>query len=207
MGLNATELFDQLGKDYETAFAGFAAQREELEWLLSELPERARVLDVGSGTGRPAAELLTAAGHDVTGVDVSPRMVEIARAQVPGARFEVADHRTLTYPAGTWDAVIAFYPLLQLTRAEIDAALAKFADWLKPGGVFLMATVPADIEGIEVEFLGKTAAGISSYPAEVFRSRLTDLGLEVVRERVVEFQPSHMEAEPEQDLFMVARKP
>jgi len=91
MGLSAAELFDALGKDYETAFEGCTAQREEIEWLLDELPERARVLDVGSGTGRPAAELLTAAGHEVTGVDVSPKMVEIARAQAPGARFELAD--------------------------------------------------------------------------------------------------------------------
>lgn len=207
MGLSAAKLFDELGKDYEKAFAGFAAQREELDWLLTELPGHARVLDVGSGTGRPTAELLTAAGHDVTGVDVSPRMVEIAREQVPAAHFEVADLRTLAYPAGTWNAVIAFYPLLQLTRAEIDAALARFADWLTPGGIFLMATVPADIESIEIEFLGQPVAGVSSYPVEVFRDRLTALGLEVVRDRVVEFQPNHMTASPEQDLFMAARKP
>jgi ubiquinone/menaquinone biosynthesis C-methylase UbiE len=207
MGLNAAELFDLLGKDYETAFAGFAAQREELEWLLEELPKGARVLDLGSGTGRPTAELLTAAGHEVTGYDVSPRMVEIARAQVPAARFEVADLRTLTQPDASWDAVIAFYPLLQMARPEIDAALATIAGWLKPGGFFLMATVPVDIADVEVPFLGQTAAGVSSYSQDVFRHRLTDLGLDVVRERMVEFQPNHMEADPELDLFLAARKP
>jgi SAM-dependent methyltransferase len=166
----------------------------------------AKVLDIGSGTGRPTAELLAAAGHEVTGFDVSPHMVEIARAQVPAARFEVADLRTLAYPAGGWDAVVAFYSLLQLTRAEIDAALAKFADWLKPGGILLFATVPVDAEDVEVDFLGQRAAGVSSYPQDVFRSRLTDLRLEVVRDRVVEFQPAHVTAGPELDLFMAARK-
>jgi len=206
MGLSAAELFDELGKDYETAFAGLAVQREEIGWLLDELPRKAKVLDVGCGTGRPTAELLSAAGHEVTGYDVSPRMVEIARAQVPAGRFEVADLRTLTRPAASWDAVIAFYPLLQMTRAEIDAALAKFADWLKPGGFFLLATVPVDVEDVEVEFLGHAAAGVSSYPQDVFRRHLTDLGLDVVRERMVEFQPNHMTATPELDLFMAARK-
>ncbi|MEV6608058.1 class I SAM-dependent methyltransferase [Kutzneria sp. NPDC051319] len=206
MGLSAAELFDHLGRDYETAFADFAAQREEVAWLLDELPPRSKVLDIGSGTGRPTAELLTAAGHEVTGYDVSPRMVEIAREQVPTARFEVADLRTLTLPEQSWDAVVAFYPLLQLTRAEIDAALAAFAGWLKPGGLFLMATVPVDAENVEVEFLGQTAAGVSSYPQDVFRQRLTDLGLDVVRERMAEFVPNHMEAGPEVDLFLAARK-
>ncbi|MFI9379700.1 class I SAM-dependent methyltransferase [Kutzneria sp. NPDC052558] len=208
MGLSAAELFDELGKDYETAFAGLTAQRDELDWLLGELPERARVLDLGCGTGRPTAEVLAAAGHDVTGVDVSPRMVEIARAQVPAARFEVGDLRTLTYASGSWHAVIAFFPLLQMTRADIDATLARIADWLAPGGIFLLATVPVDVEGIEVEFMGKAAADVSSYPAEVYRERLTDLGLAVVRERIVEFRPNHITVtDPERDLFMAARKP
>jgi len=204
MGLSAAEVFDALGKDYETAFAGLTAQRDELEWLVTQLPARARVLDVGCGTGRPTAELLVAAGHDVTGVDVSPRMIEIARAQVPGARFEVADLRTLTCPAGQWDAVVALFPLLQLTRAEIDAALARFADWPAPGGIFLMATVPADVESFDLVFMGQPVT-VSSYPPEVFHDRLVGLGLEVVRERVVEFRPDHPGAELEHDLFLAAR--
>ncbi|BEK88899.1 class I SAM-dependent methyltransferase [Nocardia seriolae] len=205
MGLSAAEVFDGLGKDYEQAFAGLAAQREEVEWLLTELPDAANVLDVGCGTGRPTAEMLVAAGHDVTGCDVSPRMIEIARAQVPGARFEVADLRTLTYPPGTWDAVVAFFPLLQLTRAEIVAALEKFARWLKPDGIFLFATVPADIEGLDIEFMGK-AVTVSSYPAEEFPRLLGGAGLAVVRERVVEFLPDHPSAIPEHDLFLAARR-
>jgi SAM-dependent methyltransferase len=207
MGLSAAELFDELGKDYETAFAGLTAQREELDWLLGELPAGARVLDLGSGTGRPTAEVLAAAGHDVTGIDVSPRMVEIASAQVPAARFEVGDLRTLTYSSGSWHAITAFFPLLQMSRADIDDALVRFADWLKPGGIFVMATVPVDIEGVEIEFMGKKAADVSSYPAEVYRRRLADLGLEVVRERIVEFRPNHVTTtEPEHDLFLAARK-
>ncbi|AYF75426.1 class I SAM-dependent methyltransferase [Nocardia yunnanensis] len=205
MGLSAAEVFDELGKDYEKAFAGLRAQREELDWLLTRLPDAAKILDVGCGTGRPTAEVLAAAGHHVIGCDVSPGMIDIARAQVPAARFEIADLRTLTYPAGTWDAVIAFFPLLQLTRPEIDAALAKFADWLAPGGHFLFATVPADIEGLDIEFMGRPVT-VSSYPVEEFRRRLTTAGLDIVRERIVEFLPAHPEAIPEHDLFLAAHR-
>ncbi|MEC3953073.1 class I SAM-dependent methyltransferase [Nocardia sp. CDC153] len=205
MGLSAAEVFDGLGKDYEHAFAGLIAQREELDWLLTQLPPRAKVLDVGCGTGRPTAEVLAAAGHDVTGCDVSPGMIEIARAQVPGARFELADLRTLDYPPGTWHAVVAFFPLLQLTRAEIDAALAKFADWLAPNGLFLFATVPADVESLDIEFMGKPVT-VSSYPLAEYHRLLHAAGLTIVRERVVEFLPDHPAAIPEHDLFLAARK-
>jgi ubiquinone/menaquinone biosynthesis C-methylase UbiE len=112
MGLSARDVFDSLGQDYETAFAGFSARREEAERLARALPAHARVLDIGCGTGKPVAEVLAAAGHQVTGYDVSPTMVELARARVPGARFEVGDLRALDQPAGAWDAVVAYYSLL-----------------------------------------------------------------------------------------------
>jgi ubiquinone/menaquinone biosynthesis C-methylase UbiE len=206
MGLSARDVFDSLGKDYETAFAGFTAQREEAEWLANELPTNARVLDVGCGTGRPVTEVLAAAGHRVTGYDVSPTMIEIARTQIPGATFDVADLRTLDQPASSWDAVVVCYSLLLLTRAEIDAALAKFAGWLAPGGIFLMVTVPADVERFDFEFMGKPVT-VSSYSAEGYRERLTRLGLEVVRERFADFQPDYPGSAPERGLFLSACKP
>ena len=206
MGLSARDVFDSLGRDYESAFAGFTAQREEAELLAGALPAHARVLDVGCGTGKPVAEVLSAAGHRVTGYDVSPNMVEIARAQLPDVRFDVADLRTLDQPAGSWDAVVACYSLLQLTRPEIDAALARFANWLAPGGIFLLATVPVDVEGFDFEFMGKPVT-VSSYSAEGYRERLTRLGLEVVRERFADFQPDYPGSAPEHDLFLSARKP
>ncbi|HEY4459917.1 MAG TPA: class I SAM-dependent methyltransferase [Pseudonocardiaceae bacterium] len=205
MGLSARDVFDSLGKDHETAFAGFTAQRDEAEWLAGELPANARVLDVGCGTGKPVAEVLAAAGHRVTGYDVSPTMVELARAQLPQVSFEVGDLRTLEQPASSWDAVVACYSLLQLTRAQIDAALAKFADWLAPGGIFLLVTVPVDVEGFDFEFMGKPVT-VSSYSAEGYRERLDRLGLAVVRERFAEFQPDFPGAAPEPALFLSARK-
>jgi ubiquinone/menaquinone biosynthesis C-methylase UbiE len=205
MGLSARDVFDSLGKDYETAFAGFTAQREEAARLANELPANARVLDVGCGTGRPVTEMLAAAGHRVTGYDISPTMIEIARTQIPGATFDVADLRTLDQPASSWDAVVVCYSLLQLNRAEIDAALSKFADWLTPGGIFLLVTLPVDVEGFDLEFMGKPVT-VSSYSAEGYRQRLTRLGLEIVRERFADFQPDYPDAAPEQGLFLSARK-
>ncbi|WP_328297358.1 class I SAM-dependent methyltransferase [Streptomyces sp. NBC_00435] len=53
------------------------------------------MLDIGSGTGRPVSHTLVEAGCEVTGIDGSSTMVELARQQVPGARFELQDVRSL----------------------------------------------------------------------------------------------------------------
>jgi SAM-dependent methyltransferase len=66
--------------------------------LLPELEKRGvrkgRVLDVGCGTGR-AFEPLLKRGWEIQGCDISPSMLEIARAQFPGIELEVADMREL----------------------------------------------------------------------------------------------------------------
>lgn len=46
-----------------------------------------------------------AAGAEVTGVDLAPAMLELARAKAPGLRFEVGDCQALAYPDGAFDVV------------------------------------------------------------------------------------------------------
>ncbi|MDQ7803703.1 class I SAM-dependent methyltransferase [Amycolatopsis sp. A133] len=160
----AAEVFDALGTDYEHAFRTATAQRAALTDLLAALPPEAKVLDLGAGTGRPTAELLVAAGHDVTGYDVAPKMVEIARSQVPAARFELGDMRELSFADGTWDAITAFFSMLQLPRPEQETMIGRLAAWLKPGGLLVFATVPADVDGSTSSSWGTRSARAASPP-------------------------------------------
>ena len=100
------------------------------------LPDGAKVLELGCGAGIPCGQKL-AERHDVLGVDLSQRQVELARANVPGARFEKADMTALDFPDGEFDGVAAFYSILHVPRAEQPELIAKIARWLKPGGLFL----------------------------------------------------------------------
>jgi SAM-dependent methyltransferase len=200
------EVFDALGKDYEAAFPNQPGQHAVLDWLVSRLAGRAKVLDLGSGTGRPVAETVAAAGHDVTGCDVSANMVEIARAQVPAARFELADLRTVSYRAGSWDVVMTFFSLMQMTRAEVDAVLDRIPAWLAPGGYVVLGTVPADVSEVDFVFLGHPIRS-SSYPAEVFVKRFEAAGLEIVYWEQVDYVSAHSDVRPEVQLYLVARKP
>ncbi|MFF0430674.1 class I SAM-dependent methyltransferase [Streptomyces sp. NPDC004327] len=205
--LSAAELFDGLGADYEKAFVRLPEQLAAVDWLTARLPAGSRVLDVGSGTGRPAAALLARAGHDVTGIDVSATMVRLAREQVPGARFEQCDVRDFEAPAGSFDAVCAFFPLLMMTRRDAVAALRRMTDWLAPGGCLVSATVPADIEDVDIVWMGRPVR-VSSFPAEEYvRLLREECGLEVLHQAVSVFQPDGPAVEPEEHLFCYARRP
>ncbi|MFG2981739.1 methyltransferase domain-containing protein [Streptomyces sp. NPDC048258] len=202
----AARPFDALGKVYEDTYAHLPEQLAAIEWLLARLPERAKVMDIGSGTGRPTADLIAAAEHHVTGYDVSTTMVELARIQVPSAHFALADVRALPDTPGQWDAITAFFPLLQMPRTDLDATLARIADWLAPGGLFVFATVPFDVEDTEIQWMGQSIRA-TSYPAETFGRLLRAAGLDVVHEELSVFHPQFPGMGAEEHLFVYARKP
>ncbi|MCY0950089.1 class I SAM-dependent methyltransferase [Streptomyces sp. H27-S2] len=203
---SAAQVFDALAIRYEEAFGQDPAQLEALDWLAARLPSGARVLDVGSGTGRPTAEVLAAAGCAVTGIDVSAAMVALARGRVPRARFEQADVRTYAPGEVGFDAVCSFFPLLMMDQPEVAASLERMASWVRPGGYLVLATVPGDIRGLGIEFMGHRVT-VSSLSAEDHLTRLTAQGLEVLHHRTVLFHPAGGLADPEEHLFCYARRP
>ncbi|MHA1242396.1 MAG: class I SAM-dependent methyltransferase, partial [Promethearchaeota archaeon] len=62
-----------------------------------ELPERASILDIGSGTGLPFAKLFLEKGFNYLGVDISSQMIKIARKNVPLAKFKELSMTDLSF--------------------------------------------------------------------------------------------------------------
>jgi SAM-dependent methyltransferase len=201
----AAVLFDALGPDYEKAFAHAPAHLSALEWLIERLPPAARTLDVGSGTGRPTAAVLVEAGHSVLGVDVSPVMVELASRQVPEAEFRCADIRDLPLEADSFDGVCVFFSLLQMTRAEQSALTRRLAVALRPGGHLVLATVPADVEDVEVVFMGRPVRA-TSFAEEDVTAMVGAAGLTVLSRHSTTFTPDHPGAGHEPHLYLHCRR-
>ncbi len=202
----AAAVFDALGADYERAFAASPAHRRSLEWLLGRLAPGSRVLDVGSGTGRPTAETLAAAGHEVLGVDVSPVMVELASRQVPGASFRCADIRDEPLADGSFAAVCVYFSLLQMSRAQQADVVRRLVRALAPGGHLVLASVPLDLEDVAGVFMGQPVR-VTSFDAAGLTAVAEEAGLEVVAREELVFTPDHPDAVPEPHLYLHCRRP
>jgi uncharacterized protein YceH (UPF0502 family) len=112
-------------------------------WLLDRvvgLAAGAPVIEVGCGPGHITAHLADL-GATATGIDLSPGMVEQARARFPQASYDVGDLRRLMRPpaADGWGAVLAWYSLIHLTGAETPDAVAALVRPLRPGGWLVYA--------------------------------------------------------------------
>jgi SAM-dependent methyltransferase len=201
----AAAAFDALGAEYEKAFAGSKTHRHSLEWLLARLAPGSRVLDVGSGTGRPTAETLADAGHEVLGIDISPVMVELAARQVPGATFRCADIRDVPLADASFDAVCVYFSLLQLDREEQTDLVRHLVGLLKPGGYLVLATVPLDVADVDATFMGQPVR-VTSFPAQDLITLAEESGLEVLAQEASMFTPAHPDARPEPHLFLHCRR-
>ncbi len=111
--------------------------------MLGQLPadlKGARVLDAGCGAGQMTAEL-AARGADVVAVDISPQLVEIARARLPeehAARVTFASG-DMTADHGRFDYVLAMDSLIYYGTEDITQALERLGRRTAQSVVFTVA--------------------------------------------------------------------
>ncbi|MFJ6610244.1 class I SAM-dependent methyltransferase [Streptomyces sp. NPDC091289] len=99
--------------------------------------------DVGCGPGKVTA-YLSGLGVSAFGVDLSPRMVGLARAAYPDLRFEVGSMTALESGDDGLGGILAFYSTHHLPPEALPAAFAEFHRTLAPGGHLLLVTRVGD---------------------------------------------------------------
>ncbi|MFJ5304838.1 class I SAM-dependent DNA methyltransferase [Streptomyces sp. NPDC088350] len=203
------EAFDAIGDRYDEAFPHKEGQLGAGEWLVASLEPGSRVLDLGCGTGVPTARQLTDAGLDVVGVDLSGRMVELARTYVPAATFHQLDIADLRpggpTDLGRFDGVAAFFSLLMLPRAEIPLALRTIHHLLTPGGLFALSMVEAHVDDFAIPFLGNTIR-VSGYLLDDLFKILDTAGFEIMKETSYTYAPAAGDVPPEEQVFLCCRR-
>ncbi|OON81488.1 class I SAM-dependent DNA methyltransferase [Streptomyces tsukubensis] len=199
------EAFDAIGRQYDAAFPHKEGQIAAGTRLAQVLPPHSRVLDVGCGTGMPTAAAFVAAGHRVTGVDMSGGMLELARENVPEAEFHQLDVAELRAEGpgglGHFDAITCFFTLLMLPRKEIPYALGTLHTLLRPGGLLALSMVEADLDDAEIPFLGHPIR-VSGYVRDDLRQIVGEAGFDVTGEDSYAYAPASTDAPPEYQLFL-----
>src|SRR4030081_840438 len=122
---------DALAKSYHAFFAAVTALAINPLFDEVHLHPGTRLLDVASGPGTLTAEAANRGARSV-GVDLSPRMIELAQRLHPTVEYREADVEHLPFPVHTFDAVRCAFGLGHFPRPEL--AVGESVRTLPPGG-------------------------------------------------------------------------
>ena len=131
----ARDLFAPLGPTYDRVGAALSLGQDPLwrRFLVSRLPPGGHVLDVATGTGLVAAQLLRH-GHEVTGLDQSPEMLAVAHRRFGAdVGLVTASADALPFGSESFDHLTFTYLLRYV--AEPAATLAELARVVRPNGI------------------------------------------------------------------------
>lgn len=131
--------YDIVAKEYEENYFSNPVLTGIFDAWLRTLPSGGHILDAGCGHGNPVISRLLEKGFQVTGTDISAKMLERARAQFPRVPFLnqfVSDLRSEM----EFDGACSFSSLLYLDPIDLSHSIHRLYRALKPGGyLFLYA--------------------------------------------------------------------
>jgi SAM-dependent methyltransferase len=155
---NVQKSYDEVAEEYTSRFFHELEykplDRALLDHLAKEVHGLGLVADLGCGPGH-MARYLHEHGVAVLGIDLSPRMVELAWKLNPGIPFEQGDMRALDVEDGAWVGIVAFNSMIHFPRPHVVPVLREFRRVLRPNGLLLLSFWQGqEVRHVE-EWLGK----------------------------------------------------
>jgi len=180
-----TKLSDRIIDHYERHALAWDADRQagsgtDHAWLArfaDRLPQAARILDLGCGSGRPVAAFMVARGFRVTGVDSSATMIALCRERLPDQTWIVADMRNLALDE-KFDGILAWDSFFHLGADDQRLMFVVFDRQAGHGALLMFNAGPAAGEAIG-NYRGDPLFHASLSPDE-YRSLLDHHGFAII---------------------------
>jgi ubiquinone/menaquinone biosynthesis C-methylase UbiE len=124
-------------------YAGFGGELERRRFqFLPDIGDARRVLAVGEGDGRFLAQLAEQNPRaEIDCVDVSARMLALARRRTPASRvnYRHADVRSALLPHAEYDLIVTHFLLDCFEEPDVRAVAARIADSAQPGARWVIS--------------------------------------------------------------------
>lgn len=150
--LSPIHIFNSRASEYQEKFMDVGLYYDGLDEFIKRLKPNAEILELGCGPGNITQYLLQQrSGLKITGIDLAPNMLELAKKNNPTAEFLCMDVREILSLKKMYDAVICGFCLPYLNKEDTLKLLSDISSVLKPGGTLYVSTIEGKYENSGIE--------------------------------------------------------
>lgn len=178
------DLYQRHAHAFDAARRRSFPERAWLEKFVRTIPRGGQILDLGCGGGEPVDRFLIDRGYRLTGVDIAPAMIKLARTRFFRHKWIEADIARFGAESSAYDGIVAWSSLFHLEHEYQDKLIQRMAIWLKRGGVALFNTGPEN--GVSLGELGGEELFHASLSPGEYRAIFAKSGLAELAHRIAD---------------------
>lgn len=142
----SVQRFDEFAEEYASRFENVSSYIEQLTFFTDQIKaEKPAILELACGPGNVTKFLKNRFPESrILGVDLAPKMIELARKALPEVDFRVMDVRDISSISEKFDAVMCSFCLPFLSKDDAAKLIADCSSLLNPGGAIYLSTMEGD---------------------------------------------------------------
>jgi SAM-dependent methyltransferase len=174
---NITNLYQLHAVEWDRERGRNLFEKPWLDRMLTLLPSKRSILDLGCGSGEPIARYFIDRGCDVTGIDSSSTLIGMCRSRFPGQDWLAADMRSLSL-SRRFDGILAWDSFFHLCQDDQRRMFPIFGMHAAPRAALMFTSGPSHGEAIGI-YKGEPLYH-ASLDGDEYRSLLNQNGFYVV---------------------------
>lgn len=137
------ETWNNLASQYQEKFMNLDLYNQTYDYFCRKINKpKAKVLEIGCGPGNITQYLLKKRpDFEILGIDIAPKMIELARINNPSANFEIMDSRKINELKTQYDGIISGFCLPYLSQKEGKDLISNCYNLLNKSGVLYLSFV------------------------------------------------------------------
>jgi len=200
------ESYNKNAEKFESKFLNFRPYREKLSLFQQRYlgREKRAILDVGCGPGNNCRLLYDLnSNYQLTGIDLSEKMVELANINAPDCTFIKQDIRKLPMDVH-YDAVIASFCIVHLSDDELEAFIPKIGRILNKDGYLYLSFIEGESSGFSIPDFSDDEIYFNCFERSAVIELLVGNGLKA--KEVLEYDYPEENGDTSKEIFIFARK-
>ncbi len=185
---NIKSVYEKYAKEFDEKIACLEIYNESYDYLLNKIQDNSAILDLACGPGNVSYYLKKhMPGLAITGVDISEKMIDIAKGRIQDGRFIVKDICEVKFKT-KFDCVICAFAIPYLNLQETAHVVRIISQSLNSNGHFYLSFMEGTKEGLEKQsFTDNDELFIYFHPKEAVLEILDQRFLSVIKKFEIDY--------------------